>query len=68
MNDTSQPVLPQVEIRGTGLKVTRLAYGRAPLETDVPSRDAQAVAAGRYCAYRQGIRYFDVAPLYGQAR
>ena len=65
MNDTSQPVLPQVEIRGTGLKVTRLAYGCVPLGNypDVIS-DAQAVAAVD-CAYRQGIRYFDVAPLYG---
>jgi D-threo-aldose 1-dehydrogenase len=54
-----------VNFGSTGLKVTKLGLGTAPiggLFTDVSSVDAENVVK---CAWEAGIRYFDTAPLYG---
>lgn len=64
----------RVEIRKTGVKVTRLGLGGAPLS-------GMTLAAGLYGgsaydeairivkrAYELGVRYFDTAPLYGVGR
>lgn len=57
--------LERVRIGRTGVSVTRLGLGLAPLGglyTAVPDQQARdTVAEG----WRLGIRYFDVAPLYG---
>ncbi|WDR05227.1 aldo/keto reductase [Devosia rhodophyticola] len=48
-----------------GLHVSRLAYGGVPLG-NYPTKLSEAEAAAAIsCAYDLGIRYFDVAPLYG---
>src|SRR5260221_6027788 len=49
----------------TGLRVTLLGFGGAPLGNllaPVSERDAQAALAD---AWRSGCRYFDTAPFYG---
>jgi D-threo-aldose 1-dehydrogenase len=54
-----------VAIGGTGVQVTRLGLGSAPiggLFTAVADADAERVVRH---AWDIGIRYFDVAPLYG---
>lgn len=49
----------------TGLDVTRLAYGCVPLG-NYPTELTEAEAAEAVaCAFDLGVRYFDVAPLYG---
>jgi D-threo-aldose 1-dehydrogenase len=55
----------RVPIRATGLRVTRLGFGGASiggLYREVPEADAEATVRH---AWDLGIRYFDVAPLYG---
>lgn len=55
----------RVPIGSTGLTVTRLGLGGAPLGglfESVSHSDAQATVD---CAYELGIRYFDTAPFYG---
>lgn len=55
----------RVTIGSTGLSVTRLGLGGAPLGglfESVSHTDAQATVE---CAYELGIRYFDTAPFYG---
>ena len=52
-------------IGGTGVSVTRLGFGTAPiggLYTAVT--DAEGEAISRY-AWDSGVRYFDTAPMYG---
>jgi D-threo-aldose 1-dehydrogenase len=52
----------------TGLRLTRLGLGGAPLGglfESVREEDARATLAG---AYGAGIRYFDTAPFYGHGR
>jgi D-threo-aldose 1-dehydrogenase len=53
------------EIGKTGLRVTRLGLGGAPLGglfESVTEENARATIAA---AYRAGVRYFDTAPFYG---
>ncbi len=55
----------QVALGGTGLAVTRLAFGSATiggLFREVPEQAAVDTCAH---AVQMGIRYFDVAPVYG---
>jgi D-threo-aldose 1-dehydrogenase len=55
----------RVRLGRTGVHVTRLGLGLAPIGGLYrPVGDRQARATVRY-AWRLGIRYFDVAPLYG---
>ena len=59
------PFLPR-EIGATGLAVTSLGLGGAPLGNlfaPIAEADAQAVIA---TAWDTGVRYFDTAPHYGQ--
>lgn len=56
------------EIGKTGLRVTRLGLGGAPLGglfESVREEDARATLS---TAYGAGIRYFDTAPFYGHGR
>jgi D-threo-aldose 1-dehydrogenase len=53
------------ELGGSGVTVTRLAIGLAPIgELFSPDGDATAVATIDK-AWRLGVRFFDTAPLYG---
>jgi D-threo-aldose 1-dehydrogenase len=55
----------RVPIGATGVEVTRLGLGAAPIGGLFrPVADADAIAVVTR-AWEQGIRYFDVAPLYG---
>ncbi|MDC0739584.1 aldo/keto reductase [Cognatishimia sp. SS12] len=58
-------MLPTNPVGSTDLNVTQLAFGCVPLG-NYPTKlsDAEAMAALDE-AFQQGIRYFDVAPLYG---
>jgi D-threo-aldose 1-dehydrogenase len=56
------------KVANTGLTVTALGLGTAPLGglyADVPLAQALDVLE---CAWEQGIRYFDTAPMYGLTR
>ena len=64
----------KVEIGGTGVTVTRLGLGGAPLGGMVLADGiyrgcgyAEALAIIRR-AHEMGVRYFDTAPLYGEGR
>ncbi|MCI0408468.1 MAG: aldo/keto reductase, partial [Acidobacteria bacterium] len=60
--------LELAEIGRTGLRVTRLGLGGAPLGglfESVPEEDAAATVKA---AYQAGIRFFDTAPFYGHGR
>ena len=62
---TNPQTLPTAPIGDTGLRVTRLAFGCVPLgnyPTALSDADADAAL---HAAWQAGIRYFDVAPLYG---
>lgn len=55
----------RVELGRTGLRVTRLGLGTAPLGglyAPVPDSEAQALVERAWAA---GLRFFDTAPLYG---
>ena len=56
------------EIGATGLRVTTLGVGGAPLGNDVADdKEDLAISAVQRC-YESGIRYFDTAPIYGLGR
>ena len=60
--------LEKVPLAKTGLDITRLSFGTAPLGglyTSIPESDADEVIA---TALSAGINYFDTAPLYGHGR
>jgi D-threo-aldose 1-dehydrogenase len=52
----------------TGLEVTRLGLGGAPLGGLFESVPEEAARAALAAAYDEGIRYFDTAPFYGHGR
>ena len=57
--------LPTATLGGTGLQVSRLGLGGAPLGElfeHLPETQAQAVVQ---CAWEQGVTLFDTAPWYG---
>jgi D-threo-aldose 1-dehydrogenase len=57
--------LPTHSLGGTGLSITRLVLGTAPMSSffwNTPSEQGIATAVA---AYESGIRTFDTAPLYG---
>lgn len=66
MSETPQTrAIASRQIGNTGLMVTELGFGGAPLgNLYAPLGDAQAEATVRR-AYDGGIRYFDTAPYYG---
>ena len=56
------------EIGATGLRVTTLGIGCAPLGNDVADAEEHLAIAAVERAYEAGIRYFDMAPIYGLGR
>ena len=52
----------------TGLQVSEIGFGAGPLGGFYGPVDAEAGAAAAGRAYELGVRYFDVAPLYGHGR
>jgi D-threo-aldose 1-dehydrogenase len=60
--------LELVEIGRTGLRVTRLGLGGAPLGGLFSSVAEDDAAATVETAYRAGLRFYDTAPFYGHGR
>ena len=56
------------EIGATGLRVTTLGIGGAPLGNDVADDEEDVAIDAVQRAYEAGIRYFDMAPIYGLGR
>ena len=52
----------------TGIAVTAIGFGAGPLGGFYGPVDAETGAAAARRAYDLGVRYFDVAPLYGHGR
>ena len=65
MMRTSLPTRP---LGRTGVTVTELGFGAGPLGGFYGDAPAHAGAEAALRAYELGIRYFDVAPLYGHGR
>ena len=57
--------LPTQPLGGTGLSITRLALGTAPMSTFFWNTPAEQGVATAVAAYQSGVRMFDTAPLYG---
>ena len=57
--------LERTTLARTGLAVTRLAMGTAPLASVFWGNDEATAEATVTTALRAGIRLFDTAPLYG---
>lgn len=58
-------VLPRREIRRTGLQLTTLGFGAAPIAGLYRAVDQQTARATIDAAWNGGLRYFDTAPHYG---
>jgi len=58
-------VLPRREIRRTGLQLTTLGFGAAPIAGLYRAVDQTTARATIDAAWKGGIRYFDTAPHYG---
>jgi len=58
-------VLPRREIRRTGLQLTTLGFGAAPIAGLYRAVDQTTARATIDAAWEGGIRYFDTAPHYG---
>lgn len=56
------------EIGHTGLLVTRLGFGGAPLGGLFTSVDDHTAADAVLAAYDSGVRYYDTAPFYGHGK
>ena len=56
------------EIGDTGLRVTTFGIGGAPLGNNVADAEEDVAIAAVERAYEAGIRYFDMAPIYGLGR
>ena len=56
------------EIGGTGLHVTALGFGGAPVGNEVADHEEDLAIATVEWAYESGIRLFDTAPIYGLGR
>src|SRR5690606_5817435 len=63
--DTMFDAAQRVELGRTGLKITRVGFGCAPignLHSVVAEEDAQAAIKA---AFDDGVRFIDAAPFYG---
>ena len=56
------------EIDHTGLRITQLGFGSAPLGGLFTSVDGNTATDTVLAAYDSGIRYFDTAPFYGHGK
>ena len=59
---------PIRQLGDTGLDLTDIAFGAGPLGGFYGPVNAETGAAAARRAYELGVRYFDVAPLYGHGR
>jgi D-threo-aldose 1-dehydrogenase len=57
--------LPRREIRATGVHLTTLGFGAAPIAGLYRAVDEKTARATIDAAWKGGIRYFDTAPHYG---
>ena len=62
---TSAPALPRREIRRTGVHLTTVGFGAAPIAGLYSAVDEATARATIDAAWDGGIRYFDTAPHYG---
>jgi D-threo-aldose 1-dehydrogenase len=62
---TSATALPRREIRRTGVQLTTLGFGAAPIAGLYSLVDEPTARATIDVAWEGGIRYFDTAPHYG---
>jgi D-threo-aldose 1-dehydrogenase len=62
---TSATALPRREIRRTGVQLTTLGFGAAPIAGLYSAVDEATARATMDAAWKGGIRYFDTAPHYG---
>ena len=62
---TSATPLPRREIRRTGVQLTTLGFGAAPIAGLYNAVDEATARATIDAAWEGGIRYFDTAPHYG---
>ena len=53
------------EIGGTGLHVTALGFGGAPVGNDIADGEEDLAIATVQRSYESGTRFFDTAPIYG---
>jgi D-threo-aldose 1-dehydrogenase len=61
-------MLPTRPLAQTGLRLTEIGFGAGPLGGFYGTVSAEDGAAAARRAYELGVRYFDVAPLYGHGR
>jgi D-threo-aldose 1-dehydrogenase len=61
----SSTALPRREIRRTGVRLTTLGFGAAPIAGLYQAVDETTARATIDAAWEGGIRYFDTAPHYG---
>jgi D-threo-aldose 1-dehydrogenase len=60
-----EPVIPRVALGSTGLELSRIGFGGAPIG-DIGKAPCNADAEALLeAAWQAGIRYFDTAPFYG---
>jgi hypothetical protein len=52
-------------IGNTGLRVSAIGFGAAPLGDLYGSRDVEERSRAVHCAIDKGINFFDVSPFYG---
>lgn len=65
MSTMTPAALPRREIRRTGLQLTTLGFGAAPIAGLYRAVDETTARATVDAAWEGGIRYFDTAPHYG---
>ena len=63
-----QPPLDKAEVGGTGVRVTRVGMGGAPIAGLYTGVEAETAVETIQRAHELGIGYFDTAPLYGSGR
>ena len=59
------PVIPKARIGQTGVEITRIGFGGAPIGDIRKTPTAAEADALLQAAWDAGIRYFDTAPFYG---
>ena len=60
--------LDKTEIRSTGVHMTRIGMGGAPIGGLYTAVEAEAAVGTIRRAHELGVGYFDTAPLYGSGR
>jgi len=68
MTDTAVPFLPVRKIGRTGVTVTELGLGTAPLGENLGLIEEREARSLLQAAWDGGIRYFDTSPWYGKGQ